>query len=299
MQLNRLMKQLKRVSAKLIMNTQPIYDLHSHTTASDGELTPQELVQQARSTSISALAITDHDTLDGIPNAVQAAQKLGEITVIPGIEISSLWGTQDIHILGLNIDPLESILKVLVRQQKQCRAERAMKIGEKLAKLGHLNFYKKASELAQSEAPGRPHFAKVLLREGICKSTQKAFTTYLGQGKKAYVKTEWVSMQNAIAAIESAGGIATLAHPGKYKCTRSKLTRMVNDFSEAGGKAIEVSTSTHTPEDIKFTAQLALQNNLYSSTGSDFHGPSSGWSRLGKFPLLPASCRPVWELFSV
>ncbi len=272
------------------------FDLHSHTTASDGTLTPTELVDHAYEVGVSALAITDHDTTAGIDEAVARGAQRG-VEIIPGVEISCRWGSDDIHIVGLNIDIEADVIKKRLHSQHQQRIERAKRIGDKLETLGHAAVYARAVELAQGNTPARPHFAQALVEQGVCKSMEKAFSKYLGTGKKAYVKTEWATLEEGVAAIVQAGGVAVIAHPGKYKMTRAKLTRLVSSFKEAGGQAIEVSTGTQTVDQLRCAAQLAQAYDLYASAGSDFHGPIGGWLKLGKYPPLPLQCKPVWTLF--
>ncbi len=273
-----------------------IYDLHSHTTASDGELTPTELVNAAKEAGISVLAVTDHDTTDGVAEAKQQGLQVG-LEVLAGVEISSRWANQDIHIVGLNVDPGAGVLMKLLEQQQAFRVDRSVKMGEKLAKLGYPGIYEAAIANANGHVPGRPHFAKAMIEAGHCKNMEKAFSKYLGNGKKAFVKTDWATVAETVETINGAGGVAVIAHPGKYKLTRMKLSRLVAAFSEAGGQAIEVCTGTQNAGESQTAASLAKEFSLYSSTGSDYHGPSGGWAQLGRFPSLPSDSRPIWELF--
>lgn len=274
-----------------------IYDLHSHTTASDGELAPAELVRAAKDAGIHTLAVTDHDTTAGIAEAQATGRQVG-VDVLAGVEISARWSNQDIHIVGLNVDTAAPELTTLLAQQEAYRVERAERMGEKLTKLGFSGIYELALSNANGHVPGRPHFAKALVDQGHCKDMDKAFSKFLGNGKKAFVKTEWVSLDDAVSVIRAANGAAVLAHPGKYKLTRMKLSRLVAAFSEAGGAGIEVSTGTQNKEQSQLAAALAKEFSLYCSTGSDYHGPSGGWVHLGKFPPLPIDCKPIWELFA-
>ena len=272
------------------------YDLHSHTTASDGLLTPSELILEAKERGVSHISITDHDTTDGLAEAKSAAKRIGGIEVISGVEISCCWGSLDIHMVALDIDETNPELIELLTLQQEKRYQRALKIGDKLGKLGYPNCFEQASQLANNQTPSRPHFAQALLNQGACKTFQKAFSRYLGQGKPAYCKIEWVSMAESINVIHSAAGLAVLAHPYQYKCTISKVRRLIADFKLHGGDAIEVSTSSQTHDQITQLATLAQTHDLYASVGSDYHGHASSWHQLGKYPPLPAKCRPIWEL---
>ncbi|OUS31528.1 hypothetical protein A9Q99_02870 [Gammaproteobacteria bacterium 45_16_T64] len=274
-----------------------IYDLHSHTTASDGELAPATLVQAAKDAGVTVLAVTDHDTTAGIREAKAEGELVG-VNVMAGVEISSRWSNQDIHIVGLNVDTEAPALVALLQQQEAFRVERAVGMGEKLSKLGFPEIYDLAVSNANGHVPGRPHFAKAMVDQGHCKDMDKVFSKFLGNGKKAFVKTEWVSVAGAVSVIKESGGVAVLAHPGKYKLTRMKLSRLVAAFSEAGGEGIEVSTGTQNKEQSQTAAALAKEFGLYCSTGSDYHGPTGRWVSLGKFPPLPSDCKPIWELFA-
>ena len=273
-----------------------IYDLHSHTIASDGELTSTALVNAAKVAGVDVLALTDHDTTDGVKEAQLAAEQVG-IRVIAGVEISSRWANQDVHIVGLNVQPAAVGLVTLLAEQTSRRVDRSIRMGEKLTALGFPEIYPLALTNANGHVPGRPHFARALVDQGHCKDMDKAFSKFLGNGKKAFVKTDWASLEEAVNAIHDAGGVAVLAHPGKYKYTRMKLSRLVAAFKEVGGDGIEVCTGTQTAEQKQTAAALASEFDLHASTGSDFHGPSGGWVHLGKFPPLPADCKPIWELF--
>ena len=179
-----------------------IYDLHSHTTASDGELTPTELVTAAKEAGVSVLAVTDHDTTDGIAEAKKQGLQVG-VDVVAGVEISARWANQDIHIVGLNVDPSADVLVTLLEQQQAFRVERSVKMGEKLTKLGYPGIYEAAVANANGHVPGRPHFAKAMVEAGHCKNMEKAFTKYLGNGKKAFVKTEWATVAEAVPSLPS------------------------------------------------------------------------------------------------
>jgi len=268
-------------------------DLHSHTTASDGTLSPAELMHEAVSAGLTTLAITDHDTVAGWQQAVKAVPP--ELTLIPGIELSTQWNGIGIHIVGLNIDPKHEAIERAVAHQSDARLTRAEQM---LSKLSKRNIRLSMDELLGDYAghlPGRVHIARMLLDKGHVKNMQQAFTKYLGAGKPAFCQSNWLELETVIESINLSGGIAVLAHPLKYRLTFSKLTRCIDAFAASGGSAIEVISGAQDKDSILRLARLAKENNLLSSCGSDFHQPGQPWARLGKTAGLPENCKPVWE----
>lgn len=271
-----------------------IYDLHSHSTASDGMLTPTELVQRALDNQVEMLALTDHDTLGGIAEAKAfAADKA--IRFISGVEISILWENKSIHLAALNIDEHHAALNQLLEQQKIWREARAIQIGEKLAKAGIPNAYEGAKKLASGEVT-RAHYGRFLLEQGHVKNIEQAFKRYLGIGKPAYVKPVWCSLQEAVDITHQAGGVICVAHPLRYKFTARWVRRLITEFKQAGGDGIEVAGAAQTPDQRHLLARWAEEFDLYASGGSDFHYPT-GWVELGKGLTLPPNCKPIWQLF--
>jgi len=285
-----------------MLNQAGIVDLHTHTTASDGELSPLELVEQARLAGVSVLAITDHDSTAGMTAAATAlsADNSGaaQLRLIAGLEVSACWGNMDIHVVGLDIDPADGRLQQRLQSQMQRRAERAERIAQRLEKLGYADTLSRAQQRAPQGIPARPHFAEVLVEMGVCQDRKQAFQRFLAQAKPAYVKTDWPDVAEAVRWIREAGGVAVLAHPGRYKLTRSKLERLVAYFADMGGQALEVSVSTHGPDVVQQLADFAAKYGLYASQGSDYHGPAMRWVQLGRMPPLPGRCRPVLELLA-
>lgn len=278
------------------MQNQPSnIDLHVHTTASDGELTPVQLVAKAADSGVSVLAVTDHDSVSALSDAGHACAELG-VSLISGVEVSSRWNNMDIHVVGLGLNAGDQRFLDRLQSQMNRRSERAQVMGQKLAKLGYPGLMEQAAMKAPQGIPARPHFAEALVEAGACKDRKQAFQRYLAQSKPAYVKTDWPEISEAVRWIREAGGIAVLAHPGRYKLTRTKLERLIKAFAESGGQALEVSVSTHGPEMVRQLADLALKYDLYASQGSDYHGPSMRWVQLGKMPALPSTCRPVLDL---
>ena len=269
-------------------------DLHCHTTASDGALSPTELVDRAAAAGVNLLAITDHDTVKGVAEAQLCAKKY-DITIIPGIELSCRWANkQDVHMVGLGVDPLNPKFIERLATQELTRQERGRKIVEKLNRLG----FEGADEwLAQRGiiTPGRPHFAKFLIEKGAVSKDSEAFKKYLAIGKPAYVPTEWCSIETGVKWIAEAGGVAVIAHPGKYKMTHTKLRRLVECFASVGGHAIEVISGSTNRDVVNRIAALAMDYGLKASVGSDFHRPGEVWQELGKTGTLPSTCDAIWD----
>lgn len=279
------------------LGAEAIYDLHSHSSASDGILSPAALVSRAKINNVTALALTDHDTTAGLEEA-QEQSRLEGLDLIPGIEFSSQWLGRGIHIVGLNIDPQAPSIQEGVALQAQRRVERAEQIAARLAKAGVEAALEGARSYAVGENIGRPHFARYLVEAGYVSNSNQAFKKYLGAGKPGDIKQCWPEFGEVVRWITDAGGIAVLAHPCKYKMTRSRLCVMVQAFVEAGGTAIEVVSGPQTPNQTRDIAAIALKYDLAASCGSDFHSPGQAWQELGRFPRLPEPLQPVWRQFN-
>lgn len=270
-------------------------DLHSHTTASDGRLEPKDLVERALSFDIEVLAITDHDTVDGLALAKQYVQDNNlPIKIINGIEISTVWQNKDIHIVGLNIDPENEQLSALIEQQKQHRITRSELIAERLQKATRVGVLEEVRQIAGDAPVTRAHFAKWLVDNGYAKTMQMVFKKYLTRNNPGYVPPNWCSMKDAVDAIHAAGGMAVLAHPGRYKLTAKWIKRLLAAFVEAGGDAMEVAQPQQAQQERRNLADYAIQYKLLASQGSDFHYPSL-WMELGRNLWLPAGVEPVWK----
>lgn len=275
----------------------PVYDLHSHSTASDGAYSPAELVRAAAEVGVTHLALSDHDTLAGLDEAGAAADAAG-LRLIPAVEVSVTWQRKAIHIVGLNVDPANAALRQGLLKLQTTRAERAVEMGRRLAKCGFADCYEAATALAGTGMITRTHFARHLLHLGAISTLQAAFDNYLGQGKPAYVPTEWADLNDCVAWITGAGGVAVIAHPARYKLTGSWLRQLADAFRSAGGLAVEVVSGAGHPQDIDSAATLARRFNLLASAGSDFHSPEHFWIKLGKLPALPKDLTPVWSLWN-
>jgi predicted metal-dependent phosphoesterase TrpH len=270
------------------------YDLHSHSTVSDGSLSPEHLVARAIDQGVDVLALTDHDGTEGI-TAAQAAAQGTKLSLVTGVEISVTWGSSTIHILGLKVDHKNAALQKGLEKIRDYRKERAVKIAERLEKSGISGAYEGASQYASPVMLGRVHFAKFLVDKGHAKNINDVFKRYLVRNKPGYVSGEWATLAQAVNWINGAGGQAVIAHPARYKMTATKLRRLITEFKELGGVGLEVVSGRQHPEEIKTLAKLANDFNLLASCGSDFHSPDNTWVELGRLPELPSSVNPIWK----
>jgi predicted metal-dependent phosphoesterase TrpH len=276
------------------------YDLHCHSSISDGLLSPAELVVRAAERGVKMLALTDHDDLDGLDEARAAALQHG-IQFVDGVEISVTWRGYTVHLVGLNIDPFYAPLVEGVAAVRKGRGERAVKMAASLASAGIGGALEGAYRFAGNpELIGRTHFARFLVESGRYKDVHSVFKHCLVQGKPGYVQHEWAKLQDAIGWITGSGGIAVLAHPGRYTKGRKPmgktvLRELLSEFVESGGRGIEVISSSHTTEQSGEFARYATEFGLMASCGSDYHGPGESYRDLGRLPDFPAGCRPVWE----
>lgn len=270
------------------------YDLHSHSQASDGTLTATGLVQRACSAGVDVLALTDHDSVDGLAEARAAAKDL-PLHLIAGVEISVTWNNQTIHILGLNLDPDNMALRTGLISLQTFRDWRAEEIGRRLDKAGIEGAYAGARRLASGRIVSRTHFAHFLVEQGRARSVRDVFKKFLVRNKPGYVPGEWTTLNEAVSWIRGAGGVAVVAHPARYGLTGSKLRRLLVDFKACGGTAIEVVSGSHTADDVHRMAGIARSLDLKASRGSDYHGPENPWIELGRIAILPDGCVPVWD----
>ncbi|MES2907820.1 MAG: PHP domain-containing protein [Pseudomonadota bacterium] len=272
----------------------PVIDLHSHSQCSDGSLSPADLVALAVRAGVKALALTDHDSVDGIREAQIAAEGTG-LTLIAGVELSAIWGVHNIHVVGLQVDIENPILKAGLAQQAGARAERGRQMGAKLEALGLKGAYEGALALASSpDGLSRTHMAQWLFDAGHVSTIQQAFDKYLGPRKPAAVPMPWASLADVVAWIKAAGGVAVVAHPGRYDMSRTKMRQLLADFKAVGGDGMEVATATEKPDMVAYLGRLSQQLELLASQGSDYHGKPAPWIALGRFPTLPAGCVPIW-----
>lgn len=273
------------------------YDLHCHSTVSDGALSPMALVKRAQEKGVTTLALTDHDTTAGYNEAKIAADKLN-LRLIAGIELSASWQGKTFHIVGLNINPENPDLLGATSRLQAVRLERAEKIAEKLEKKRIPGALEAVMKAAGDSMITRTHFADFLVSQNHVSTQQEAFDRYLAKGKPAYVATIWAELELAVSWILQSGGVAVIAHPLRYNLTANWMKRFLTAFKQVGGEGIEVITGRCSSDEIKLAANYANNFDLAGSVGSDFHSPSNQWVELGRLAPLPANIKPIWELFS-
>lgn len=267
-------------------------DLHSHTLVSDGVLTPAELIARAQVNGVDMLSITDHDTIDAY--AALGDVKHDGLTLIPGIEFSTQWRGIGVHIVGLNLTLDSPSIVEGVAQQTKSRSERAELICQRLIKAGLPVDFERVQEIAEQSNVGRPHFAQHLIEVGAVKNMQAAFKKYLGDGKIGDVKQCWAELPQIIEWIVEAGGIAVVAHPLKYKMTRTKLSLFLDDFMAAGGGAMEVVSGQQSSDETGQMSRLCKEKGLLASCGSDFHQPTQWGGDVGSMSPFPKDTEVVW-----
>ena len=273
----------------------PRYDLHAHSTYSDGLLAPAALVARAAGRGVAVLALTDHDDTGGLAEAAAAADACG-LTLVAGAELSVSWEVHTIHVVALAIDPANRVLDDGLAAIRSGRDARAQRIAESLARAGIPGAYEGARRYVTSERLiSRSHFARFLVEAGYAREVKDVFRKYLTVGKPGYVAHAWASLPDAVAWIHAAGGLAVLAHPGRYKVTATGMRRMLSDFRAAGGDAIEVLSPSHTAAQCAEYATHARTFGFLASAGTDYHGPGESWLDLGDLPELPAGVVPVWS----
>lgn len=268
-------------------------DLHCHSTASDGALSPAEVVRRAAARGVDLLALTDHDQLGGLEEAREAAHEAG-IGFVDGVEISVSWRGITVHVVGLGIDPRHRALNDGLEHVRSGRIERAREMGRQLERAGIAGCFEGAMALTDNPAMvSRTHFARYLAQCGRVAITKEAFRRYLVPGKPGYVPHRWAELSEALRWIVDSGGRPVLAHPGRYRLSAGAMADLLDEFRVAGGAAIEVVTGSHTPDQYALFGALAMEYGLAASRGSDFHGPEEG-AELGGLPQLDRRLRPVW-----
>ncbi len=281
------------MSAHLSLNA----DLHCHSVVSDGTLTPEELAQRAHANGVHIWALTDHDELGGQERARVAAAALG-IQYLSGVEISVTWMGHTIHIVGLGIDAAHVGILEGLRRTRDGRGNRAKLMAEQLLKAGIPGAYEGALHFAgNQELISRTHFARFLVEQGVCKDTEQVFKNYLVENKPGYVPHLWATLDDAVAWIKAAGGVAVIAHPGRYKLSALQMEELYKHFKDIGGIGIEVITGSHSPNQYQTYGKIAQHYGFLASRGSDFHDPEESYIDLGTLPHLPNYLTPVWSLF--
>lgn len=274
------------------------FDLHCHSTASDGTLTPVQLVHKAAESGVDVLALTDHDTTEGYAEARREAERYS-LKLIPGVEVSVTWNRRTVHILGLDIDPENVTLQQGLGKLREFRSWRAEEIGRRLEKHGVVNAFEGAKKYSNGRLISRTHFARYLHEQGKAKTLRDVFKHYLVHNKPGYVAGQWAQLQDAVSWIMAAGGNAVIAHPARYGLTATKLRELIRDFKEAGGVGFEVISGSHKPQEQENMFTYANRFELYTSCGSDYHGPENPWIELGKLDQIPRSQRPIWQLWDI
>jgi predicted metal-dependent phosphoesterase TrpH len=271
------------------------YDLHCHSTASDGVLAPAKVVARAAANGVAVLALTDHDELAGLPAAAEAARAAG-VRLVPGVEVSITWNDTTIHVVGLGVDPANATLASNLDHVRSSRGRRAERIAGELDRIGIEGSLEGAYGYAENpQVIGRTHFARFLVERGIAADVAAVFRRYLARGKPGYVPHQWATLADAVEWIRVSGGRAVVAHPGRYRLSRAELRCFLGEFKAAGGEGIEVVTGSHTPAQYGEFARLAREFEFLASRGSDFHGPQESLADLGRLPPLPADLKPVWH----
>ena len=273
-------------------------DLHCHSVVSDGTMTPEELAIRAQANGVELWALTDHDEVGGQHRAAAAARAAG-MAYLTGTEISVTFCNETVHIVGLGFDADNAEITQGLYDTRGGRGKRAQEMSDQLAQVGIRGAYEGALKfVGNPELISRTHFARFLVEQGYCKDTSEVFRKYLTEGKPGYVPHRWASLKDAIRWINDAGGMAVIAHPGRYKFTANEEYALFTEFKAHGGRAVEVVTGSHTPAEYVEYADKALEFGLAASRGSDFHSPDESHCDLGKLPVLPGQLTPVWELLA-
>jgi len=270
-------------------------DLHCHSNVSDGLFAPADVARRAHAGGVTLWALTDHDEVGGQAEARRTAQELG-MRYVCGVEISVTWASRTVHIVGLNVDTECATLVDGLYATRHGRAARAKAIGEALGEIGIDGAYEGALRyVSNPDLISRTHFARFLVEKGFAASTADVFDRFLGDGKPGYVPHRWAKLSDAVAWIKVAGGEAVVAHPGRYQYTPTEFDAFFGEFIDLGGKAIEVVTGSHTPDQYREYADVARRFGFEASRGSDFHAPGESRTELGSLPPLPSDLNPVWE----
>lgn len=270
-------------------------DLHCHSTISDGLLAPAEVVARAARNGVDLLALTDHDELAGLAEAREAAATHG-LAFVNGVEVSVSWGEQTVHIVGLGVDPACTALADGLAEVRAGRDGRAARMGEALAAIGIRGAYEGALKYVGNPAlVSRSHFARYLAEIGAARDVKSVFDHYLVRGKPGYVEHVWATLDDALGWIHAAGGLAVIAHPGRYRLSKRELDELFVRFHDLSGEAIEVVSGSHNREATLEFARVARRYGFLASRASDFHGPGESSVDLGGSDPLPEDLTPVWS----
>lgn len=270
-------------------------DLHCHSTVSDGVLSPDALAHRAKANGVDLWALTDHDEIGGIALARATAHDLG-LQYVTGVEISVTWANKTIHIVGLNFDETNRELVLGLAKTRSGRQRRAEDMAADLARVGIPNCYEGALKyVGNPDLISRSHFARYLVEIGVCPDVSSVFKSYLADGKPGFVPHRWATLSEAVGWIRGAGGVAVVAHPGRYDLSLIAHDEFLKEFKHLGGVGIEVITGSHTPDQYEDYAKVATQYGFLASRGSDFHAPDENLPDLGQLPHLSKELQPVWS----
>jgi predicted metal-dependent phosphoesterase TrpH len=272
-------------------------DLHSHSTSSDGLLPADEVARRAAANGVDLMALTDHDSLSGLPAARAVADEVG-MRFVNGVEVSIEWGGLQVHILGLAFDAESTVLNDGLASIRSGRVDRARRMAAEFEKIGIGGAFDGAMRHAANPSLiSRAHFARFLVEAGVCRDVRSVFESYLVPGKPGYVEHRWATLAESIDWITGAGGVAAVAHPGRYKFSRAELRAFLDEFKGLGGQAIEVVSGSHSADNVALFSRLAREYGFLASCGSDFHGPGESYIDLGQLAPLPSDLVPVWDAF--
>ncbi len=273
-------------------------DLHCHSVVSDGTLTPEQLATRASANGVELWALTDHDEIGGQQRALAAAHANG-MKYLTGTEISVTFAGETVHIVGLGFDASDPRMAQGLQRTRGGRGQRALEMADGLAKVGIPGAYEGALKfVGNPELISRTHFARFLVESGACHDTHEVFRKYLTEGKPGFVPHRWASLADAVGWITQAGGVAVVAHPGRYKFSANEEYALFTEFKARGGRAVEVVTGSHTAAEYIEYAGVAQEFGLAASRGSDFHSPDESRIDLGTLPFLPGELTPVWDLLA-
>ena len=275
----------------------PNVDLHCHSTASDGLLPAADVARRAFANGVDLLSLTDHDNLGGLAAARAVADEVG-MGLVNGVEISIEWGGLQVHILGLGFAVDDQALNDGLEAIRSGRVVRAQRMAAELEKIGINGAFEGAMRHAENPTLiSRAHFARFLVETGVCKDVRSVFDSYLIPGRPGYVDHRWATLADSVGWIKGAGGIAAIAHPGRYKFSKPQMRLLLDEFKGLGGQAIEVISGSHSAENVAVFGRYAREYGFLASCGSDFHGPGESYVDLGKLSPLPQDLKPVWEAF--
>ena len=270
-------------------------DLHCHSVVSDGTLTPEVLAQRAKANGVELWSLTDHDEVGGQDRAIAAARSAG-LPFLTGVEISVTFAGVTVHIVGLGFDHTAPALVEGLRQTRGGREQRAREMSDDLARVGIPGVFEGALKyVGNPELISRSHFARYLVEIGVCKETSDVFRKYITEGKPGFVPHRWATLRDAVGWITGAGGVAVIAHPGRYGFTANEEYALFTEFKTLGGQGVEVVTGAHGQADYVKYADFCREFDLAASRGSDFHSPDESHTDLGRLPNLPGHVSSVWE----